>query len=248
MNGVRKFAFLLEKYNIKDYENYEPIRGDGAGSVYLKNKINNKHYIASATEKLFKEVNENEAYPEKEKEKEYEFKEKPLYLDLEAHDVMSNITKEKYDKLEDIEKDENSENQEIDGYDFDPVETTNKINEQKKIDKEVEEDMKLTPDEKFEKEREKIQKEFEEMKRKQQEEIKKKIQKQQKEKLKEKKKEQKKTIKENTKKVEKKEVKKQEKKPRGWHLMAEYVDSDGNVFHKGKEQPKLKGTKKPTKK
>ena len=29
--------------------------------------------------------------------------------------------------------------------------------------------------------------------------------------------------------------------------MAEFVDKDGNVFHKGKEQPKLKGTLPPTK-
>ena len=29
--------------------------------------------------------------------------------------------------------------------------------------------------------------------------------------------------------------------------MKEFVDKDGNVFHKGKEQPKLKGTLKPTK-
>jgi len=29
--------------------------------------------------------------------------------------------------------------------------------------------------------------------------------------------------------------------------MAEFVDKDGNVFHKGKEQPELKGTLKPTK-
>ena len=36
-------------------------------------------------------------------------------------------------------------------------------------------------------------------------------------------------------------------RPAGWHWMAEFVDKDGNVFHKGKEQPKLKGTKKPTK-
>ena len=28
--------------------------------------------------------------------------------------------------------------------------------------------------------------------------------------------------------------------------MKEFVDKDGNVFHKGKEQPKLKGTLKPT--
>jgi hypothetical protein len=28
--------------------------------------------------------------------------------------------------------------------------------------------------------------------------------------------------------------------------MEEYVDSDGNVFHKGVEQPELKGTKEPT--
>ena len=36
-------------------------------------------------------------------------------------------------------------------------------------------------------------------------------------------------------------------KPAGWHFMNEYVDKDGNVFHKGKEQPKLKGTLEPTK-
>ena len=29
--------------------------------------------------------------------------------------------------------------------------------------------------------------------------------------------------------------------------MNEFVDKDGNVFHKGKEQPDLKGTLKPTK-
>jgi len=36
-------------------------------------------------------------------------------------------------------------------------------------------------------------------------------------------------------------------RPPGWHWMAEFVDKDGNVFYKGKEQPKLKGTLKPTK-
>ena len=36
-------------------------------------------------------------------------------------------------------------------------------------------------------------------------------------------------------------------RPAGWHWMAEYVDKDGNVFHKGREQPELKGTLKPTK-
>ena len=35
-------------------------------------------------------------------------------------------------------------------------------------------------------------------------------------------------------------------RPRGWAFMKEYVDKDGNVFHKGKEQPGLKGKKKPT--
>jgi len=35
-------------------------------------------------------------------------------------------------------------------------------------------------------------------------------------------------------------------KPRGWAFMKEYVDKDGNVYHKGKEQPNLKGTLKPT--
>lgn len=35
-------------------------------------------------------------------------------------------------------------------------------------------------------------------------------------------------------------------KPAGWRFMAEFVDADGNVFHFGEEQPKLKGTKKPS--
>ena len=36
-------------------------------------------------------------------------------------------------------------------------------------------------------------------------------------------------------------------RPAGWHWMSEFVDKDGNVFHKGKEQPKLFGTLKSTK-
>ena len=36
-------------------------------------------------------------------------------------------------------------------------------------------------------------------------------------------------------------------RPAGWHFMKEFVDKDGNVFHKGKEQPDLKGTLPPTK-
>ena len=36
-------------------------------------------------------------------------------------------------------------------------------------------------------------------------------------------------------------------RPAGWHFMKEFVDVDGNVFHRGKEQPKLKGTLPPTK-
>ena len=36
-------------------------------------------------------------------------------------------------------------------------------------------------------------------------------------------------------------------RPPGWHFMKEFVDKKGNVFHKGKEQPDLKGTLKPTK-
>ena len=36
-------------------------------------------------------------------------------------------------------------------------------------------------------------------------------------------------------------------RPMGWHWMKEFVDKDGNVFHLGKEQPKLKCTLKPTK-
>ena len=36
-------------------------------------------------------------------------------------------------------------------------------------------------------------------------------------------------------------------RPAGWHWMNEFVDKDGSVFHKGVEQPKLKGTLSPTK-
>jgi len=32
-------------------------------------------------------------------------------------------------------------------------------------------------------------------------------------------------------------------KTRGWHFKEEYIDSEGNVYHKGKLQPHLKGTK-----
>ena len=31
-------------------------------------------------------------------------------------------------------------------------------------------------------------------------------------------------------------------RPAGWHWMAEFVDKDGAVYHRGKEQPDLKGT------
>ena len=44
-----------------------------------------------------------------------------------------------------------------------------------------------------------------------------------------------------------KSVKPKTGRPAGWHFMNEYVDKDGNVFHRGKEQPELKGTLKPTK-
>mgnify|MGYP003670647297 FL=1 len=36
-------------------------------------------------------------------------------------------------------------------------------------------------------------------------------------------------------------------RPRGWQFMKEFVDPQGNVFHKGKEQVDLKGTLSPTK-
>ena len=36
-------------------------------------------------------------------------------------------------------------------------------------------------------------------------------------------------------------------RPAGWHWMKQFVDKDGTVYHFGEEQPKLKGTLKPTK-
>tara|TARA_R100000030_G_scaffold18911_1_gene13156 strand:+ start:183 stop:485 length:303 start_codon:yes stop_codon:yes gene_type:complete len=35
-------------------------------------------------------------------------------------------------------------------------------------------------------------------------------------------------------------------RPPGWHFMSEFVDKDGNVFHKGVEAKQLKGTLPPT--
>jgi hypothetical protein len=42
-------------------------------------------------------------------------------------------------------------------------------------------------------------------------------------------------------------IKSKSNKPKGWHWMKEFVDKDGNVYHKGKEVPELKGTLSPTK-
>ena len=36
-------------------------------------------------------------------------------------------------------------------------------------------------------------------------------------------------------------------RPSGWHFMNVFVDKDGNVFHRGKKEPELKGTLSPTK-
>ena len=46
---------------------------------------------------------------------------------------------------------------------------------------------------------------------------------------------------------EEKKTRRKSGRPAGWHFMKEFVDKDGNVFHKGKEQPDLKGTLPPTK-
>jgi hypothetical protein len=42
-------------------------------------------------------------------------------------------------------------------------------------------------------------------------------------------------------------LKSKKRKPPGWHFMAEFVDKDGTVYHRGVEQPDLKGSLKPTK-
>ena len=42
-------------------------------------------------------------------------------------------------------------------------------------------------------------------------------------------------------------LKKSTGRPRGWKWMAVYVDKDGTVYHKGVEQPDLKGTLEPSK-
>lgn len=43
------------------------------------------------------------------------------------------------------------------------------------------------------------------------------------------------------------EIKKNTGFPRGWKFMNEFVDKEGNVYHKGVLQPKLKNTISPTK-
>lgn len=47
-------------------------------------------------------------------------------------------------------------------------------------------------------------------------------------------------------KAKKKEEKNKIRRPRGWKFMKEFVDSEGNVFFRGEEQPDLKSTKEPT--
>lgn len=42
------------------------------------------------------------------------------------------------------------------------------------------------------------------------------------------------------------QMKQKSDKPAGWRFMAEFVDRDGNVYHFGEEQLKLKGTKEPS--
>ena len=41
-------------------------------------------------------------------------------------------------------------------------------------------------------------------------------------------------------------VKKKPGYPKGWRFMKEFVHVDGTVYHRGVEQPNLKGKKKPT--
>jgi len=37
------------------------------------------------------------------------------------------------------------------------------------------------------------------------------------------------------------------RRPKGWRFMKVFVDSEGNVYNRGEEQPALKGTLEPTK-
>ncbi len=46
---------------------------------------------------------------------------------------------------------------------------------------------------------------------------------------------------------EEKKTRRKSGRPAGWHFMSEFVDKDGNVFHKGVEAKQLKGTLPPTK-
>lgn len=222
MNDYRKFVMALQNNNIKDYENYGSTKSDSEGFLYIKNKISGKFYKLDPTGKnKIKEISEEESKLKTSIKMGYKPIEEPLYKQIDEFD---NIIKEDKSKHENFDYDDNHDN-----YDYDPYDeeiNNYDFDEPEKLEN-LEKPPEMNFDEEFQKEMKKLKEEQEKM-----------LEKNTKKKTGPKKKSEK----------NKKEEKEDKNKPRGWHLMKEYVDKDGNVFHKGIEQPHLKGTKNPTKK
>jgi hypothetical protein len=212
----RKIAYVL---NINGFENYiDFIPTNFENDFLFVENVKTKEYFKihiEATEPVEK-VEKIDAFVKEKivKEEKYIPKEEPMYKDLEPFNVMSNITKNK-----DIENEDSDLNiMEDFDYEFEPVETVNEIiNENNEISDAKDLEINI--------EQERIQKEFDELKKQQENDLKKNIKK---------------------KSGPKKKKAPPSGKPQGWHLKAEFVGKDGTVYHRGIEQPQLKGTIDPT--
>lgn len=220
MNDLRKFAYILVSNGINNYQDYTPIRMTKDGTMYVKNSKNGKYLKMKIDGSIEVETVSME-----------ESTDKPISkVEKKNKEVKENLMYKNLDPHEILssitknnhhqEKEDKLKNENI----FDGIEDYdfNEVETTSNIDSIPSDPQEI--DIKIEQER--LKKEFEELKQKQEEELKKKLKK----------------------KPGVKPAKLSVKgKPRGWHLMSEYVDSDGNVFHRGVEQPQLKGTIPPTK-
>jgi hypothetical protein len=220
MNDLRKFAYILVSNGINNYQDYTPVRMTKDGTMYVKNSKNGKYLKMKIDGSIEVETVSME-----------ESTDKPISkVEKKNKEVKENLMYKNLDPHEILssitknnhhqEKEDKLKNENI----FDGIEDYNFNDVETVSNKDT------IPNESYdidiEVEQERLKKEFEELKKKQEEELEKKLKKK------------------PAKKPAKKSV---EGKPRGWHLMAEFVDSEGNVFHKGVEQPQLKGTIPPTK-
>jgi hypothetical protein len=220
MNDLRKFAYILVSNGINNYQDYTPVRMTKDGTMYVKNSKNGKYLKMKIDGSIEVETVSME-----------ESTDKPISkVEKKNKEVKENLMYKNLDPHEILssitknnhhqEKEDKLKNENI----FDGIEDYNFNDVETVSNKDT------IPNESYdidiEVEQERLKKEFEELKKKQEEELEKKLKKK------------------PAKKPAKKSV---EGKPRGWHLMAEFVDSEGNAFHKGVEQPQLKGTIPPTK-